>query len=402
VKPHRSLAGVILRAKQRGQATAELGLLIPAITGLIALALQAGLVISDQVNLEHYAQEGALWAVHNGGTATSSGITNHIYAQMCGGAKSAPSATGSKFCQTSALTVSVSTVTTPSAMEPAAGLGSSPAPGATSQVLANTSCKSWSLTVSPTSQTVTQGQTAQYTVQLSVGGGGNTAPSVTLSISGYPNGLSPGYPTFNPPSISSTSPTSTISMTTSGSTTPEQWTMQVGGRDQCGAASSGGLVGVTLTVSGTSTAAPCSTPPTVLVPAPNTVQAGTATQLTIPGTGFKTGATVNVGGSVLSAVTVNSASQITATTLTSIAAGVYNVTVTNPDGCSGTLNNALTVSSVSGPSPTPTSIVPSYNACASGGGSFESKIIITWSEPLFIPWLTGAMRLTATQFAFCQ
>jgi hypothetical protein len=191
-------------------------------------------------------------------------------------------------------------------------------------------------------------------------------------------------------------------MTTSGSTTPQQWTMQVGGRDQCGAASSGGLVGVTLTVSGTSTAAPCSTPPTVLVPAPNTVQAGTATQLTIPGTGFKTGATVNVGGSSLSAVTVNSASQITATTLTSIAAGVYNVTVTNPDGCSGTLNNALTVSSVSGPSPTPTSIVPSYNACASGGGSFESKIIITWSEPLFIPWLTGAMRLTATQFAFCQ
>src|SRR5438445_666216 len=41
----------------RAQATLELALILPFIVGLLAISLQGGLVISDQVNLEHSAYD---------------------------------------------------------------------------------------------------------------------------------------------------------------------------------------------------------------------------------------------------------------------------------------------------------------------------------------------------------
>ena len=49
----------------------ELALLMPFIVGLIVLTLQGGILTSDQVHLEHFAYEGALWAAANPSTASA-------------------------------------------------------------------------------------------------------------------------------------------------------------------------------------------------------------------------------------------------------------------------------------------------------------------------------------------
>src|SRR5262249_57278148 len=64
------------------------------------------------------------------------------------------------------------------------------------------------------------------------------------------------------------------------------------------------------------------------------------TQLTLTGTNFASGATVSVGGIATTAVTVVSATTITATT-PAHAAGTVNVVVTNPDTRSATLANGF-------------------------------------------------------------
>jgi len=65
------------------------------------------------------------------------------------------------------------------------------------------------------------------------------------------------------------------------------------------------------------------------------------TKLTIAGTGFQSGATVTMGGSAATSVTVVSSTSITAITPPQAAATV-NITVTNPNGQSATLVNGYT------------------------------------------------------------
>jgi hypothetical protein len=80
-------------------------------------------------------------------------------------------------------------------------------------------------------------------------------------------------------------------------------------------------------------------------PTSGTANGGTA--VTITGTGFLSGATVSLGGTAATAVTVSSSTKITATT-PAHAAGAVNVVVTNTDGQSGTLSGGYTYTSASG------------------------------------------------------
>ena len=84
--------------------------------------------------------------------------------------------------------------------------------------------------------------------------------------------------------------------------------------------------------------------------------------MTITGTGFLAGATVSLGGTAATGVTVVSSTSITATT-PAHAAGAVNVVVTNTDSQSGTLTNGYTYGN---PAPTVTSISPSSGPVAGG------------------------------------
>jgi hypothetical protein len=94
--------------------------------------------------------------------------------------------------------------------------------------------------------------------------------------------------------------------------------------------------------------------PTVIsvTPVSGTTTGGTA--ITISGTNFVAGATVSLGSSAATSVSVVNSTTITATTPAGSARSV-NVTVTNPNGQSGTLSNAFTYSL---PAPMVTGVTP--------------------------------------------
>ncbi len=103
--------------------------------------------------------------------------------------------------------------------------------------------------------------------------------------------------------------------------------------------------------------------PTVTSVSPNSGPAGGGTGVTITGANFLAGATVTIGGSAATNVSVVSSTSITAKT-PSHASGTANVVVTNSDGQSGTLNNGY---SYVNPAPTVTSVSPSSGS--SGGAT---------------------------------
>ncbi len=72
--------------------------------------------------------------------------------------------------------------------------------------------------------------------------------------------------------------------------------------------------------------------------------------MTITGTGFLAGATVSLGGTAATGVTVVNSTSITATTAAH-AAGAVNVVVTNSDAQSGTLTNGYTYTTSTGGGP---------------------------------------------------
>src|SRR6185369_14511474 len=81
--------------------------------------------------------------------------------------------------------------------------------------------------------------------------------------------------------------------------------------------------------------------PTVSAISPTSGSTSGGTSVTVTGTGFSAGATVSLGGTSATNVTVVSSTSITATT-PAHAAGAVNVVVTNTDSQSGTLNNGYT------------------------------------------------------------
>ena len=87
--------------------------------------------------------------------------------------------------------------------------------------------------------------------------------------------------------------------------------------------------------------------PTVTAITPNSGTANGGTPVTITGTGFLAGATVSLGGTAATGVTVVNSTSITATTAAH-AAGAVSVVVTNTDAQSGTLNNGYTYTTGTG------------------------------------------------------
>jgi hypothetical protein len=107
-------------------------------------------------------------------------------------------------------------------------------------------------------------------------------------------------------------------------------------------------------------------PPTVSGISPNSGTTSGGTSVTITGTGFLSGATVNIGGTAATNVVVVNSTSITART-PAHTVGAVNVVVTNTDGQSGTRTNGYTYTSPN-PAPTVTGILPT-SGTTNGGTS---------------------------------
>jgi glucose/arabinose dehydrogenase len=116
------------------------------------------------------------------------------------------------------------------------------------------------------------------------------------------------------------------------------------------------------------TAPPSNPAPTVTSISPNngTINGGIA--VTIRGTGFLAGATVKLGGTAATAVSVVNSTTIAATT-PAHAAGATSVVVTNTDAKTGSLNNGFTFTGPPPPNPAPTVISITPNSGTTNGGT---------------------------------
>jgi O-glycosyl hydrolase len=117
---------------------------------------------------------------------------------------------------------------------------------------------------------------------------------------------------------------------------------------------------------GTLTVTPAA-PPTIVSVTPDVGPTNGGTTVTILGTGFESGATVNFGLFPTASVNVLNATNITALTPAS-SSGSVNVVVTNADGQSTTLSNAFTYAAT-------TETLPVIQAVGQSGSSFT----LTWS-----------------------
>ena len=105
--------------------------------------------------------------------------------------------------------------------------------------------------------------------------------------------------------------------------------------------------------------------PTVSSISPVSGTTAGGTPVTITGTGFLTGATVKLGGTSATGVSVTNSTTITATTAAH-AAGAVDVVVTNTDAQSGTLSQGYTYTTPVNPAPTVSSISPVSGTTAGG------------------------------------
>jgi hypothetical protein len=131
---------------------------------------------------------------------------------------------------------------------------------------------------------------------------------------------------------------------------------------------------------------------------------GAASTVKITGSGFQAGAIVKFGTTVSAgpATFVNSGEIDAVVTLP---AGVYDITVTNPDLSQGVSAGGITVLPAA-PCPPAPPAQPVRLCSTLSAGSKESVITIQWSEPLALPWLTTGsppkVQLTARQVVTCQ
>jgi hypothetical protein len=122
--------------------------------------------------------------------------------------------------------------------------------------------------------------------------------------------------------------------------------------------------------------------PTVTGIAPTSGPAAGGTSVTITGTGFVAGATVSLGGTAATGVTVVNATTITATT-PAHSAGAVNVTVTNPDSQSGTCTGCFTY--VAGPPSTQHSLaVDGATGCARAPDAAKLNLAGNWTLEAWI------------------
>ncbi len=311
------------------------------------------------MKLDHYAYEGAQWAIANPSSATADPalhpgtgtIARHIYELMCGGTGSTPpSSGGSRFCGAQPtgvpkLTVKVDSPLTPTSLAP----GVAP----TGEVMGTSVCKLYTLSASPVSVVINQSTSptsATFTITDTSAGGAGPNPTVTLTASGYPGWIQV-QPIFFPSKITA-GQSATVTVQAGSSTPAGTYTLSFDGHDDCtGLSAATGAALATLTV----LASPGNPSPTATPAAtvgitgilPGLICLNVSSPLTINGFGFQSGATVTTGPLSALSVTVVSSTQITINTA-ALLAGVYNLVVTNPGGATGTLNSGLTVSTSCG------------------------------------------------------
>ena len=327
---------------RRGQSAVELALIAPVLVGFFSLALQGGLIVSDQVSIEHYATEAAQWAVSHPDAATPDGgsagtITQHIYQQMCDGSSLPPSASGARFCNgppASAATVTVSERVTPVSE---GSLGPM-------RMLAASSCatKRWSLAVSPTTATadLSGTGTAHFAVTLSTSGPG-TNPQVSLHTAQKPAAFLTPY--FSPADVSVTSTTSALDIPAQQSSPNGPGKVKLYGRDECGLVRSFTVTVIVANSTATALTACPSAAPAIAGVDLTVISNAAATVVTITGVNFQNGATVAINNTAATLVTVVSSTQIVATIPAGLPTGVYNLTVTNPNSCVASAYSAVSV-----------------------------------------------------------
>jgi Glycosyl hydrolases family 16/IPT/TIG domain len=144
--------------------------------------------------------------------------------------------------------------------------------------------------------------------------------------------------------------------------------------------------------------------PKVSAISPNTGTANGATAVTITGTGFLSGATVTIGGTAATGVTVVSSTSITAKT-PAHAAGAADVVVKNTNNQTGTLSSGYTYTSgtTTGPPSAPAGAT-FFDNFSSGSLDTSKWIPSNWNAPgggQFVPsyldFSTGMLRIKVTQ-----
>jgi len=144
--------------------------------------------------------------------------------------------------------------------------------------------------------------------------------------------------------------------------------------------------------------------PTVSAISPNTGTANGGTAVTVTGTGFLSGATVTIGGTAATGVTVVSSTSITAKT-PAHAAGAADVVVKNTNNQVGTLSGGYTYTSGTAPGPPSAPAGATFFDNFSSGSLDTSKWIPSnWGAPgggTFVPsyldFSTGMLRIKVTQ-----
>ena len=314
----RGLRGRLRRSLgNRGQSTLELALISPLVVGLFALTLQAGLVVSDQVQLEHFAYEGTQWAfAHRNDTGlTNADVANHVYQQMCGGTipPAAPGAGATRFCQAppagipAPLNVSVpGSATLPTA---------SGWPSLWSDAEA-AACKTWALSITPATRAVAAGNTASYTARLVSISGSGTNVKIRLTGGNFPD-RTQGPVIFTPPVLSTSGATSaTFSIATRTDATAATYNFFVSGSDDCSAGSQAHAAYANIVVGPPATSPTLPSPYTVTIDSVKSsalpLQVCVGESLTITGDNFTPQQTVAIGSSTATNVTFTNSHQITA------------------------------------------------------------------------------------------
>jgi len=131
--------------------------------------------------------------------------------------------------------------------------------------------------------------------------------------------------------------------------------------------------------------------PTVTSISPSSGPTAGGTYVTITGTGFVSGATVTIGVNTVMFVAVVNATSIAAITPAGTA-GAQNLTVTNPDGLSGTLSGGFTyVAAI--PTPTPSINWGSINWGTIRGPAIIGIIIIVVMVVAVVVWALVMRRI---------
>ena len=143
--------------------------------------------------------------------------------------------------------------------------------------------------------------------------------------------------------------------------------------------------------------------PTVSAISPNTGTANGGTAVTVTGTGFRSGATLTIGGTAATGVTVVSSTLITATT-PAHAAGAADLGVVNTDNQMGTLSGGYTYTSGTGGAPTAPPGATFFDNFSSGSLDTSKWIPSNWGAPgggTFVPsyldFSSGMLRIKVTQ-----